>query len=114
MFLRKSISTKDIFDRLEFSNIANIVVNGEGKVFYRVLAEAGVAASPTGAVSAEAGYVTAMAYGAVGEYDLAFAALEQAYERRHPLLNQFKVDPRMDSLRDDPRFDELVARMNYR
>jgi hypothetical protein len=36
MFLNKTVSTKDIFDRLEFSNIANIVVNGEGKVFYKV------------------------------------------------------------------------------
>ena len=36
IFLNESVSTKDIFDRLEFSNIANIVVNGEGIVFYKV------------------------------------------------------------------------------
>ena len=36
LYLNESISTKDIFDRLEFSNIANIIVNGAGKVFYKV------------------------------------------------------------------------------
>jgi hypothetical protein len=36
LYLNSSISTKDIFDRLEFSNIANIIVNGQGKVFYKV------------------------------------------------------------------------------
>ncbi len=58
-------------------------------------------------------YLIAAGYGAVGEHDLAFETLERAYERREPLFNQFRVDPRMDSLRDDPRFDEFVARMNY-
>ncbi len=36
LYLKTSISTKDLFDRLEYSNIANIIVNGEGKVFYKV------------------------------------------------------------------------------
>ena len=36
IYLNESTLTKNIFDRLEFSNIANIVVNGEGKVFYKV------------------------------------------------------------------------------
>ncbi len=36
IYMNQSVSTKDIFDRLEFSNICNIIVNGEGKVFYRV------------------------------------------------------------------------------
>ena len=48
-----------------------------------------------------------------GQHDLAFEALEQSYERRQGFVNQFRVDPRMDSLQDDPRFDELVAQMNY-
>lgn len=36
MFLKTPMSTKDLFDRLEYSNIANIVVDGAGKVSYKV------------------------------------------------------------------------------
>jgi hypothetical protein len=36
MFINKSTSSKDIFERLEFSNIANIVIDGEGVVHYEV------------------------------------------------------------------------------
>jgi len=36
LLLNSPTSTKDIFERLEFSNISNILVNGEGKVFYKV------------------------------------------------------------------------------
>ena len=36
IYLNELTSTQDIFNRLEFSNIANIVVNGEGNVFYKV------------------------------------------------------------------------------
>ena len=36
VFLNTVVSTRDIFDTLEFSNIANIIVNGEGNIFYNV------------------------------------------------------------------------------
>lgn len=36
LFINESVSTKDVFDKLEFSNIANIIVNGKGVVFYKV------------------------------------------------------------------------------
>lgn len=36
IYLNESTSTKDIFSRLEFSNIANIIVSGDGKVSYKV------------------------------------------------------------------------------
>jgi len=36
IYLGSTISTKDIFDGLEWSNAANIIVNADGVVFYRV------------------------------------------------------------------------------
>ncbi len=36
IYLNEAVSTQTIFNILEHSNIANIVVNGEGKVFYKV------------------------------------------------------------------------------
>jgi hypothetical protein len=36
IYMNSPISTREIFERLEFSNIANIIINGEGKVFYNI------------------------------------------------------------------------------
>ncbi|MHA2266065.1 MAG: hypothetical protein ACXAEN_27035, partial [Candidatus Thorarchaeota archaeon] len=36
MFINQSMSSKDIFERLEYSNIANIVIDGQGVVHYEV------------------------------------------------------------------------------
>jgi serine/threonine-protein kinase len=52
-------------------------------------------------------------YGAMGEKDEAFRLLEQAHETRTPMLAYAKVDPRLDPLRDDPRFQDLLRRMNF-
>jgi serine/threonine protein kinase/Tfp pilus assembly protein PilF len=46
-----------------------------------------------------------------GNKDKASEYLEKAYQRRELWLSMLKVDPRLDSLRDDPRFDELVKRV---
>jgi tetratricopeptide (TPR) repeat protein len=48
---------------------------------------------------------------ALGEVDLAFEWLERAYEERADHLPYLKVDPRLDPLRDDPRFENLLQRM---
>jgi tetratricopeptide (TPR) repeat protein len=55
----------------------------------------------------------ATVYGALGENDEAFRLLDQAYEERSPSLAVAKVDPRLDPLRDDPRFQDLLRRMNF-
>ncbi len=39
--------------------------------------------------------------------------LERAYEERDPHLLIVKVDPRMDPLRSDPRFDDLLRRIGF-
>jgi hypothetical protein len=55
----------------------------------------------------------AVVYGALGEKDEAFCLLEQAFEERSPFLAVAKVDPRLDPLRGDPRFKDLLRRMNF-
>jgi tetratricopeptide (TPR) repeat protein len=52
-------------------------------------------------------------YAFLDEKDLAFQWLEQAYQKRSPGLSLIKVDPRLDPLRTDPRFQDLQRRMNF-
>jgi tetratricopeptide (TPR) repeat protein len=62
----------------------------------------------TGSVSL---YSIAGVWAALGEKDKAFASLNQAFSQRDVQLVSLKVDPTLDSLRDDPRFPELVSRV---
>jgi len=50
-------------------------------------------------------------YAALGEKDKAFAELNKSYENRENIMSQLKVDPRLDPLRSDPRFADLVRRV---
>lgn len=52
-------------------------------------------------------------YAESGEDDKALDLLEQLYARRDNDMLQFKVDPRMDTLRSSPRFQVLLRRMNF-
>jgi len=47
----------------------------------------------------------------LGEKERAFEWLEKAYKEREGLV-YLKVDPRWDPLHDDPRFQDLLLRMN--
>jgi TolB-like protein/Flp pilus assembly protein TadD len=47
------------------------------------------------------------------EIDEAFHWLEKASEERSALLACAKVDPRLDNLRAEPRFQDLLRRMNF-
>ena len=50
----------------------------------------------------------------VGQRDQAFEWLEKAYEQREEILVFLRgVDPTWDSLREDPRFQDLVRRMGF-
>ncbi len=59
------------------------------------------------------GYSFAMAetYAALGQKDDAFNWLEKAFQNRNSNLLYIKVNPRLDNLRSDPRFAELLRRM---
>jgi TolB-like protein/DNA-binding winged helix-turn-helix (wHTH) protein len=56
-------------------------------------------------------YLIATLYAGLGENDHAFAWLEKAYEERDYLLVLLRVDPRLDSLREDERFTSLLGRV---
>jgi len=53
----------------------------------------------------------AMIYVGLGDNDHAFAWLQKAFLERSWYLVLLRVDPRLDSLRSDPRFQELVSRV---
>jgi hypothetical protein len=57
-------------------------------------------------------YVLAVFYARAGENDQVLAPLEQAYQRRLPILAWVKVSREWDPLRSDPRFQDLLRRMN--
>ena len=55
----------------------------------------------------------AAVHAALGENDEAFAWLEKAYVERDSWIVFVKVEPMFDPLRDDPRFQDLLRRMNF-
>ncbi len=55
----------------------------------------------------------AAAYIRLGQTDSAFEWLEKAFAERSNWLNYLRVDPIFDPLREDPRFQDLVRRMNF-
>jgi tetratricopeptide (TPR) repeat protein len=54
----------------------------------------------------------AVIHGGLGENDRAFEWLDKAYEGQDSLLILLKVEPMFDSIRNDPRFTELLRRVN--
>ena len=57
------------------------------------------------------GFWMALAYAGVGETSTAIEALYKAYDQRDVVLVWVGVEPRLDSLRREPRFAELLRRM---
>lgn len=47
----------------------------------------------------------------IGDKDKAFEYLEKSYQERELWMAYLQVDPRLDPLRGDPRFDEMVRRV---
>ena len=58
-------------------------------------------------------YPAAALQASVGDKDAAFAELAAAYENREWWMAMIKVDARLDPLRDDPRFDNLMRRIGF-
>lgn len=56
-------------------------------------------------------YSIAGVYAALGEADQAFAFLNRAYQARSFQLVSLNVDPGLDGIRTDPRFDDLLRRI---
>jgi len=57
-------------------------------------------------------YGIAMIYVGLGEKDEAFTWLRKAYQERTWDLVYLKVDPKLDSLRTDPRLTDLLRQLN--
>ena len=58
-------------------------------------------------------YGIALIYAGLGEKDHAFAWLDKAYADHDKGLCFLMVDPPLDPLRPDPRFQDLLRRMNF-
>jgi TolB-like protein/DNA-binding winged helix-turn-helix (wHTH) protein/tetratricopeptide (TPR) repeat protein len=59
-------------------------------------------------------YMIATIHAGLGDKDKAFQFLEMAYQERSPALPYFlRADLRMDTLRSDPRFQDIMRRMNF-
>ena len=56
-------------------------------------------------------YIKGVHFASIGDKDQAFAQLEKAYGERDGFITLIKVDPRLDSLRDDPRYAALVKKV---
>jgi tetratricopeptide (TPR) repeat protein len=56
-------------------------------------------------------YFMAVLMDALGDPDQAFQELERAYHEKSPLIFALGVDPRLDNLRNDPRFAALLNRV---
>jgi hypothetical protein len=57
-------------------------------------------------------YYFVWVYAALGDKDKAFEELEHCYAERDAFIVRMKSDPFMDPIRGDPRFDEMVKRLN--
>jgi tetratricopeptide (TPR) repeat protein len=58
-------------------------------------------------------YRLAAVYVALGDKDRAISLIEKDYRQRSNWLNRLKVDPVMDPLRQEPRFKQLMRKMNF-
>jgi TolB-like protein/Tfp pilus assembly protein PilF len=58
-------------------------------------------------------YFVSRIYVALGSKDEALRSLETAYRERDPWMVLLKTDSRFDDLRHDPRFQDLLRRMNF-
>jgi tetratricopeptide (TPR) repeat protein len=53
----------------------------------------------------------AIVYGELGDLDRAFEYLDRAYAEDPGSLTYMRADPTADSLKDDPRFAELLRKL---
>lgn len=57
-------------------------------------------------------YFVAMCYVAVGDFDKAFEWFQRAVDERNEWMVWFAVDPKLDPIRKDPRYQKILAQTN--
>jgi tetratricopeptide (TPR) repeat protein len=58
------------------------------------------------------GFYKAPYYFILGEDDKGFECLERAFALKQSFMAYIKVDPLLDNIRNDPRFKEILRKMN--
>lgn len=58
-------------------------------------------------------YGIAVVYVGLKDREQAYKWLERAYSEQNTELTFLRVDPRLDPLRDDPRFQELLKKVGF-
>jgi len=58
-------------------------------------------------------YFFAVLYAGLGDKESAFHSLEESFVERHPYVLLMHVEPVFLGLRSDPRFQDLLRRMNF-
>jgi hypothetical protein len=53
----------------------------------------------------------ALVYAALGETDEAFEWLEKSFQKHEESLCSIGIDSKFDSIRDDPRFNEILKKV---
>jgi tetratricopeptide (TPR) repeat protein len=59
-------------------------------------------------------FFIALVYTALGEKDAAFRWLDSSVTERSGSVRYLKIEPRLDPLRSDPRFDALLQRVGLK
>jgi hypothetical protein len=72
---------------------------GQKKEIKKIISEV-----ETGKLSANDNRGVALIYAALGENDKAFYWLDKSYDMHEEALCSLKIDPKLDTLRSDPRF----------
>lgn len=58
-------------------------------------------------------YFLAVLYAGLGDKGSAFRSIEESFAERHPYVVLMNVEPVFRGLRSDPRFQNLLRRMNF-
>ena len=114
---RKEEAVKTMEKAVELTNRQNVVLSELGYVYGETgkRAEAIAVAKELEAKYARkeaAGHEVAAVYAGLGEKDKAFEWLEKDFQARDGRLTTFRWEIQFEPLRDDPRFKDLLKRMN--
>ena len=107
LFLEKASITSPEYLAFRASLARTLALDGKAEEAQKIVNQLTQASKQRYISPVDLSYV----YAAMGRPDLAFEALDQAFEERSDLLVYMKVEPRYDALRRDARFSSLLRRI---